>query len=217
MALRTDRLGGWAALPFFADLPRIQAQLDADPHPILPPEDRVFAALEHCQPADTRVVFLGQDPYHTPGVANGLAFSVVAGQKLPPSLRNIYKELGTEFNATPPDGDLTRWADQGVLLLNDVLTVPEGVARGHRKRIGWEALTVQVLDHLSDRPRAFVLWGNDARAHADRLRACGHHVQESVHPSPLSANRGFFGSRPFSSVNRWLIDQGGAPIDWIKA
>lgn len=205
----------WAHLPFFQDdLPAIGAALAREARPVLPPEDQVFAALEACAPPDVRVVILGQDPYPTPGHAHGLAFSVDRSVRpLPRSLGNIFKEMEADVGGTPPNGDLHFWADQGVLLLNDVLTVPAGDARGHR-RLGWQALVPQVLDTLSDQPRAFVLWGNDARAHAPRLDGHGHLVLQSAHPSPLSARRGFFGSRPFSTVNAWLKEQGHAPIDW---
>ena len=181
---------------------------------MLPPAPQVFAALEASAPDDVRVVILGQDPYPTPGHAHGFAFSVEPDvQPLPRSLSNIFKELRDDIGGAPPNGDLRFWAKQGVLLLNDVLTVPAGDARGHR-RLGWQKLVPQVLDALADRPRAFVLWGNDARAHAPRLAGRGHLVLESAHPSPLSARRGFFGSRPFSTVNAWLKEQGHAPINW---
>lgn len=205
----------WGHLPFFRDdLPAIDAALVKDKRDVLPPSDQVFAALEACAPEDVRVVILGQDPYPTPGHAHGLAFSVDGEVRpLPRSLSNIFKELREDVGSVPPNGDLRFWADQGVLLLNDVLTVPAFEARGHR-RLGWQKLVPQVLDALSDRPRAFVLWGNDARAHAGRLDGHGHLVLQSAHPSPLSARRGFFGSRPFSTVNAWLKEQGHAPINW---
>ncbi|MCK0150980.1 uracil-DNA glycosylase [Marivita sp. S6314] len=205
----------WAHLPFFAEaFPGIEDALLAEDREVLPPADRVFAALEACAPADVRVVILGQDPYPTPGHAQGFAFSVAPDvTPLPRSLGNIFKELRADLGDVPPNGDLRFWADQGVLLLNDVLTVPAGEARGHR-RLGWQTLVPQVLDDLSDRPRAFVLWGNDARAHAPRLAGHGHLVVQSAHPSPLSARRGFFGSRPFSTVNAWLTDQGQPAINW---
>ncbi|SHH78393.1 uracil-DNA glycosylase [Marivita hallyeonensis] len=205
----------WSDLPFFREtLPDIQTALADDTGLVLPPPEQVFAALERNAPEDVRVVILGQDPYPTPGHAHGLAFSVdphVA--PLPRSLINIFKELSEDIGPAPPNGDLRFWADQGVLLLNDVLTVPVGAARGHR-RLGWQTLVPQVLDRLADAPRAFVLWGNDARAHSPRLDGHGHLVLESAHPSPLSARRGFFGSRPFSKVNAWLKEQGQPPINW---
>lgn len=205
----------WTHLPFFqCDLPAIRAKLALETREVLPPADRVFAALDACTPQDVRVVILGQDPYPTPGHAHGLAFSVAPDVRpFPRSLGNIFRELADDLGTAPPNGDLRFWADQGVLLLNDVLTVPAGAARGHR-RIGWQRLVPQVLDALHDAPRAFVLWGNDARAHASRLDGHGHLVLQSAHPSPLSARRGFFGSRPFSTVNAWLRDQGHDPINW---
>ncbi|WP_292291367.1 uracil-DNA glycosylase [Marivita sp.] len=206
---------GWAHLPFFRkDLPAIRETLADERRVVLPPAGQVFAALDACAPDDVRVVILGQDPYPTHGHAHGLAFSVAPDvTPLPRSLSNIFKELAEDIGDVPPNGDLRFWADQGVLLLNDVLTVPAGVARGHR-RLGWHKLVPQVLDALNDAPRAFVLWGNDARAHAPRLAGHGHLVLQSAHPSPLSARRGFFGSRPFSTVNAWLKEQGHAPINW---
>ena len=205
----------WRHLTFFQTcLPDIQAALAKETRVVLPPEPQIFAALEACAPEAVRVVILGQDPYPTPGHAHGLAFSVAPDvQPLPRSLGNIFKELRTDLGAVPPNGDLRFWAEQGVLMLNDVLTVPAGDARGHR-RLGWHKLVPQVLGALSGQPRAFVLWGNDARAHAMHLAGQGHLVLQSAHPSPLSARRGFFGSRPFSTVNAWLKEQGHAPINW---
>lgn len=211
MKLDTSRLGGWADLPFFAkDLPAIEAQLPDTGW--LPAPERVFAALELTQPEAVRAVILGQDPYPTPGHAIGLAFAVAPGVALPASLRNIYREMREDLGAAPGDGDLRFWARQGVLLLNTVLTVPAGQANGHRK-LGWQRLTGQVLARLDDAPRAFVLWGRPAQKLGAGLAA--HHLKvESPHPSPLSAHAGFFGSRPFSRVNRWLEARGEAPIDW---
>jgi uracil-DNA glycosylase len=206
---------GWQHLPFFEDsLPNIVEVLEKEERDVLPPSPQVFAALDACMPLDVHVVILGQDPYPTPGHAHGFAFSVDPNVRpLPRSLGNIFKELSADVGRVPPNGDLRFWAKQGVLLLNDVLTVPAGEARGHRQ-LGWQNLVPQVLDALSDRPRAFLLWGNDARSHAPRLAGHGHLVLESVHPSPLSARRGFFGSRPFSTVNTWLKEQGQQPINW---
>lgn len=206
-------VGAWSDLPFFETTwPALEATLARDPLTILPPEERRFAALAHTQPDATRVVILGQDPYHTPGVANGLAFSVAPTAKLQPSLRNIFRELEADTGARPATGDLTPWADQGVLLLNAALTVPEGKAGGHAK-LGWGDLTRQVLARLDDRPRAFLLWGADAQKAAKDLSP--HHLKiETPHPSPLSAHRGFLGSRPFSRVNDWLTARGEPPIRW---
>ena len=196
----------WSHLPFFAEaLPGIAARLEQDPREILPPPHQIFAALTACPPDTVRVVILGQDPYPTPGHAHGLAFSVEPEVRpLPRSLGNIYKELHEEFGATPPNGDLRFWADQGVLLLNTALSVPAGEAGAHA-RLGWSRLTGEVLTALSARPRAFVLWGKHAQSFEPHITA---------HPSPLSARRGFFGSRPFSRVNDWLIARGDTPINW---
>lgn len=212
MRLDRSRLGAWGALPFFArDLPRIEQRLAAESG-YLPPPDRVFAALECTQPDATRVVILGQDPYHTPGKADGLAFSIPGGfaGRLG-SLSNIIKELEADLQTPRRRTDLSDWADQGVLMLNTALTVPEGRAQGHRT-LGWDRLARQVVDRLGDRPRAFLLWGGPAQRFAPADG--GHLVLTSAHPSPLSAHRGFFGSRPFSSVNRWLKERGETEIDW---
>ena len=205
------RLGGWRSLPFFdQDLQRITDQLNAD---ILPSPAQTFAALERCQPEQTRVVILGQDPYHTPGKADGLAFSIPNefGGRLD-SLGNIFQEIHSDTGRRRSRTSLHDWADQGVLLLNTALTVPPGKPKAHAK-LGWSTLVQQVLEHLADTPRAFILWGNPAQAYAKYIGQ-GHLIIQSAHPSPLSAYRGFFGSRPFSKVNQWLIDQGQEPINW---
>ena len=177
----------WAHLPFFVnDLPGIAQVFDADPRAILPPEPEVFAALAACPPAQVRVVILGQDPYPTPGHAHGFAFSVAPDVfPLPRSLANIYRELQSDMGGHPANGDLRFWARQGVLLLNTALTVPAGAAGGHA-RLGWAALTRDVLSTLSDRPRAFVLWGNHAQGFRDAIKGDGHLIVCSAHPSPLS-------------------------------
>ncbi|ANT59114.1 MULTISPECIES: uracil-DNA glycosylase [Roseobacteraceae] len=205
----------WAHLPFFTEeFPRIAEALAAEPRQVLPPEAQRFAALEACAPDDVRVVILGQDPYPTPGHAHGLSFSVEPEiRPLPRSLTNIYKELQEEFGAVPPNGDLRFWARQGVLLLNTALSVPAGNAGAHAK-LGWSGLTAQVLDALSDKPRAFILWGGHAQKFAKHIHGDDHLILASAHPSPLSARRGFFGSRPFSRVNDWLKARGDTPINW---
>jgi len=204
----------WADLPFFtADWPRIKAALAAEPRPILPPEHQRFAALAATPPDATRVVVLGQDPYPTPGHAMGLAFSVTPETPLPKSLKNIYREMADDIGTHPTTGDLTPWARQGVLLLNTALTVPAGMAGGHAK-LGWTSLTEQALSRLSDLPRAFLLWGNHAQKFRKHIRGDHHLILQTAHPSPLSAYRGFFGSRPFSQINNWLASQGHSPIDW---
>ncbi len=208
-----SRLGAWADLPFFTrDWPGMETALAAETRPIFPPDHLRFAALEHTQPDAVKVVILGQDPYPTRGHANGLAFSVTPGTPLPRSLKNIYRELQDDTGNAPETGDLSPWADQGVLLLNTSLSVPEGEANAHAK-LGWSTLTTQVLARLDDAPRAFLLWGNHARKLGASLS--DHHLKlESAHPSPLSASRGFFGSRPFSRVNVWLTARGETPIRW---
>jgi uracil-DNA glycosylase len=162
-----------------------------------------------------RVVVLGQDPYPTPGHADGLAFSVAPGVSLPRSLANVFAEMEADIGCRPPSGDLTEWARQGVLLLNTSLTVPAGRAGGHGG-LGWRRLAGEVLDHVSMRPTAFVLWGRQAQALRRHVRPGPHLFVESAHPSPLSARSGFFGSRPFSRVNEWLADRGEVPIDWCR-
>lgn len=207
----------WAHLPFFTtDWPAIEAALAEDPRQILPPDAQRFAALDHTAPADTRVVILGQDPYPTPGHAHGLAFSVEPDVRpLPRSLNNIYKELEDDVNVSRPNGDLRGWAKQGVMLLNTALSVPAGEADGH-KRLGWATLVHQILAECSKRPTAFVLWGNTAQKLEKYITGDGHLIVKSAHPSPLSARRGFFGSRPFSNVNDWLTHRGHTPIDWSQ-
>lgn len=202
----------WGALPFFRDRwPALAARLaTADPWQ----PAAVFRALELTPRAAVRVVVLGQDPYPTPGRATGLAFSFPPGEPPRDSLRNMLMELQSDLGVTKADGDLSGWARQGVLLLNSVLTVPLGQAHGH-KGWGWEALVRDILQATAaDGPRAFVLWGRPAQKACADLPRTGHLFVESAHPSPLSAYRGFFGSRPYSTVNRWLSAQGAPEIDW---
>ena len=211
----TARLGAWGDLPFFAeDLPGIEDRLKMSDEAVLPPADRVFAALERTQPEATRVLILGQDPYHTPGKADGLAFSIPVGfgGRLD-SLGNIFKELQSDLGVTRTRSDLTDWADQGVLLLNTALTVPAGKAHGH-KALGWTRLVHQVLARLDDNPRALLLWGRPALTLGARMTNPGHLRLATPHPSPLSAHRGFFGARPFSRVNGWLQARGERAINW---
>ena len=180
----------------------------------LPAGPQVLRAFERPL-ADVRVLIMGQDPYPTPGHAIGLSFAVdVAVRPLPRSLGNIYRELRSDLGVEPPvHGDLTGWADAGVLLLNRVLTVAPGQPASHRGK-GWEAVTEQAIHALVGRggPLAAILWGRDAQGLKPMLG--GVPWVESVHPSPLSAHRGFFGSKPFSRVNRMLTEQGGTPVDW---
>ena len=208
----------WADLPFFGrDWPEVRARLVADTRKLQPGPDAVFRALDLCPPEKARVVILGQDPYPTAGNADGLAFSVPPGTRLPASLRNIYREMAEDIGCTPPDGDLGRWAAQGVLLLNTALTVPVGEANGHA-RLGWAPLVAEVVARAAAlRPLVFILWGGPAQKLAARtVDLSRHHVIASPHPSPLSSYRGFFGSRPFSRTNDWLTARGETPIDWCR-
>jgi uracil-DNA glycosylase len=208
-------VGTWAKLPFFTESwPGIKAQIKADPRLILPPDAQRFAALALTPLEETRVVILGQDPYPTPGHANGLAFSTTADvSPLPRSLLNIFKELQADTDLHAATGDLRHWARQGVLLLNTSLSVPAGEANGH-KDLGWNALVQQVLSVTSARPTAYVLWGKQAQRLEKHIHPGDHLILKSAHPSPLSAHRGFFGSRPFSAINTWLAARGSNPVDW---
>lgn len=191
---------------------------------IYPPPKRIFAALNTTPFDQVKVVILGQDPYHGTGTvdgreipqAHGLAFSVPAGVRVPPSLRNIYKEIEAEFGCKLPgaSGNLEGWAQQGVLLLNTVLTVEQGQAASHAKR-GWERITDCLLEQLArvGHKRVFMLWGSHAQAKR-ALLSDGHLVLEAPHPSPLSAHRGFLGCRHFALANDYLVGAGRAPIDW---
>ena len=176
----------------------------------------IFNALHFTSYADTKVVILGQDPYHEPGQAHGLSFSVLPNVPPPPSLQNIFKELREDLGCTIPNhGCLKYWADQGVLLLNAVLTVRAHAANSHKGK-GWEIFTDKIIELLNEheKPLAFILWGNPARAKKSMITNTRHFTVESAHPSPLSADRGFFGSRPFSKVNNFLISVGQKPVDW---
>ncbi len=208
----------WAHLGFFArDWPGIAAAIAADAREVLPPPADRFRALELTPPDAVRVVILGQDPYPTPGHAHGLAFSVPDGTALPRSLANIFREMRDDIGTVPTSGKLEHWARQGVLLLNTALTVPAGDAGGHA-RLGWERLAAEVLaDIAARRPTAFLLWGAHAAKMAAGLPTDGHLFIATAHPSPLSARRGFFGSRPFSRINAWLAQRGEPPIDWAGA
>lgn len=176
----------------------------------------IFNALHYTSYADTKVLILGQDPYHEPGQAHGLSFSVQPNVPPPPSLVNIFKELETDLGCTVPNnGCLEPWARQGVLLLNTVLTVQAHRANSHRDK-GWEIFTDKIISLLNqrDKPVAFILWGSPARRKKAMITNPQHFIVESPHPSPLSAYRGFFGSRPFSKVNKFLESVGEEPINW---
>lgn len=183
---------------------------------IFPSMYDIFNALKYTSYEGTRVVILGQDPYHEPGQAHGLSFSVKKGIKIPPSLVNIYKELKTDVGMEiPSHGELTSWANQGVLLLNATLTVRLGQANSHQS-IGWGIFTDEVIKKLNERsePIVFILWGGNARSKKKYITNPNHLIIESAHPSPLSAYNGFFGSRPFSRANEFLISKGFEPINW---
>ncbi len=183
---------------------------------IFPPQDYIFNALKLTSFKDTKVVIVGQDPYHGVGEAHGLSFSVQKGIKIPPSLQNIYKELEADLGIAPKkDGDLTCWAQEGVLLLNAVLTVEKDKAASHRN-LGWEILTDYIIKVLNtkEEPVVFILWGNFAKEKARFITNPHHFIITSPHPSPFSASSGFFGSKPFSKTNEFLKKNGLKEINW---
>ena len=187
-----------------------------DKKTIYPPKEYLFNALKLTSFKDTKVVIVGQDPYHGEHQAHGLSFSVQKGVKLPPSLQNIFKELESDLGIKPSlDGDLTNWAKQGVLLLNAVLTVEKDKAASHRN-LGWELFTDYIIKTLNkkDEPVVFILWGNFAKEKAKLITNPKHYVIMSPHPSPFSAYNGFFGSKPFSKTNEFLLKNNLKPIDW---
>ena len=183
---------------------------------VYPPGPYMFNAFEHCPFDKVKVVILGQDPYHEPGQAHGLCFSVQPGVQPPPSLQNIFKELQSDLGIVPPkDGTLTKWAERGVLMLNTTLTVRRGQANSH-KNLGWTTFTDHIIEKLNEheQPIVFLLWGGNARSKKKLITAPQHLVLESVHPSPLSAYNGFFGCKHFSKCNAFLEAHGIDPIDW---
>ena len=201
--------------PYWSELMSFVAA-ERDAHQVYPPADEVFAALHLTSYADTRVVIIGQDPYHGPQQAHGLCFSVRRGQRVPPSLRNIHRELHDDLGVDiPAHGNLESWAHNGVLLLNTTLTVRQGEAGSHRGH-GWETFTDRVISAVSDKADrvVFICWGAAARAKSALIDTTRHVILASAHPSPLSAHNGFFGSRPFSQTNTALTAAGLAPIDW---
>ena len=185
-------------------------------HEIFPSAKLIFSAFQHSSFHKTKVVIIGQDPYHGPGQAQGLSFSVPPNFPLPPSLRNIYKELYNDLEVIRMNGNLSPWANQGVLLLNAVLTVRSGEPGSHAKR-GWEKFTEEVISQLSQEKESvvFVLWGAYAQKLAKHIDSQKHLIIQAAHPSPLSANRGgFFGTKPFSKINQYLVETGQEAIDW---
>ena len=205
------------AKPYFQSLLTNIQQQRADGLTIFPSENNVFNAFENVDISEVKVVILGQDPYHGEGQAHGLAFSVLPNIKIPPSLTNIYKELCTDIDdfVTPNHGFLQPWAKQGVLLLNTVLTVQQANAHSHAK-LGWETFTDAVITELNEQNDhcVFILWGAHAQKKGRNINNGKHLVLAGPHPSPLSAYRGFFGSKPFSQTNTWLASKGLSHIDW---
>lgn len=208
-------LDGETNQPYFTQLQEF-VEAERNSATIYPPESEVFTALALTPYADVRVLVLGQDPYHGPGQAHGLSFSVKPGVPLPPSLVNIFKELRDDLDfPMPNNGYLVPWAEQGVLMLNTVLTVRAGEANSHKGK-GWERFTDAAIQAVSAKndPVVFVLWGKPAQKKLALIDADRHVVIQSAHPSPLSARNGFFGSKPFSKINAALEANGSAPINW---
>ena len=201
--------------PYFINLREFLIKEYAEEN-VFPKQDDLWTAFELTSYKDVKAVILGQDPYHGPGQAHGLSFSVEKGIPHPPSLRNMFKELASDIGCEiPKDGTLTGWAKQGVLMLNTVLTVRQGQAHSHRRQ-GWETFTDEVIRLLSERekPVVFILWGRPAQEKKGLINTTRHAIIESFHPSPLSASRGFFGSRPYSKTNKLLELWNEEPIDW---
>lgn len=210
-----DAVGEEFDKPYYTELREFLKEQYAN-ETVYPPKEEIWSAFEHTPFKDVKVVILGQDPYHGPGQAHGLSFSVKPGVRIPPSLRNMFKELKEDIGCEiPQQGTLTKWADQGVMMLNTVLTVRQGEANSHRGK-GWEIFTDEVIRKLSARkePVIFVLWGKPAQLKKELIDLERHDVIEAPHPSPLSASRGFFGSKPYSKVNSLLQKRGEAPIDF---
>jgi uracil-DNA glycosylase len=224
MDLQNGRPMTWADVlseekkqPYFKQIMAlVQSERDAG-KVIYPPQNEVFNAFKHTEFSDVKVVILGQDPYHGPEQAHGLSFSVKPGIKTPPSLANMYKELAQDIDgfAIPSHGNLQQWAEQGVLLLNTVLTVEQGNAHSHAK-IGWESFTDKVIQQLNEQRRGliFLLWGAHAQKKGKIINLDKHKVLSAPHPSPLSAHRGFLGCQHFSKANILLAEQSIQPIDW---
>ena len=214
--------GGWDELlaPLFAD-ERYQKireflKFEYSHHIVYPDMYDLYNCFRYTPLDNVKAVILGQDPYHEPNQAHGLCFSVKKGVKLPPSLVNIYKEIEDDLGIKEPDcGDLTKWANEGILLLNTTLTVREHAANSHSK-CGWAWFTDSVIKLISDNTQnvVFILWGGNARSKVPLIDGTKHYIIQSAHPSPLSAYNGFFGSKPFSKTNNYLTAHGKAPIDW---
>lgn len=212
----------WASLlqdefekPYFKEL-RQFLQNEYKEHTVYPPKDDILNALRLTNYSDIKVVMLGQDPYHGPSQAEGLSFSVKPGMKLPPSLKNIYKELQADMGCDiSNNGSLIKWTQQGVLLLNTVLTVRQSEPNSHKGK-GWETFTDRIIELINKRekPVVFILWGKHAQAKKALVTNDRHFIIEAPHPSPFSANRGFFGSKPFSTCNTFLQSIGEAEINW---
>lgn len=207
--------------PYFKRLEEFLQSEKENRSSVYPPEDLIFNAFMHTPYSEVKVVIMGQDPYHGPGQANGLSFSVPCGIPIPPSLRNIFLEIKNDLQITPPqNGCLSGWARQGVLLLNATLTVRSGEAKSHYGR-GWEEFTNAVIQILLERedPLIFLLWGRSAQEKLEAIlnhRKTPHSVLTAAHPSPLSAHNGFFGCRHFSKVNKLLEEWGKKPINWVS-
>ena len=201
--------------PYMVQLRQFLLQRKQQGATLFPPTSQWFNAFDHTPFEQVKVVIIGQDPYHNPGQAHGLCFSVQPGVKAPPSLIHIYKELESDLGIQNQLGTLTPWADQGVLLLNAVLTVEANSAGAHQGK-GWEQFTDAAIDHLNREREhlVFILWGSYAQKKGARIDNQRHHVIRSPHPSPLSAYRGFFGSRPFSQCNGYLSEHNISPINW---
>lgn len=202
---------------YFQDL-GLFLEKEVDSFVVFPPINQIFSAFQRCSFEQTKVVIIGQDPYHGQGQAQGLSFSVPPAFPLPPSLRNIYKELYDDLKLIRRDGDLRSWADQGVLLLNAVLTVRSGEPNSHAKQ-GWEEFTQEVIQILNNKKHnvVFVLWGAYAQKLLKFIDPQRHFLIQAAHPSPLSANRGgFFKTKPFSKINEYLVGSGQEAIDWAK-
>lgn len=212
-----DLLGAEKQQAYFQSLMAFVAQERASGQVIYPPQQDLFNAFKFCQASNVKVVIIGQDPYHGANQAHGLCFSVRKGNKIPPSLRNIYKELEQDIDSftSPAHGDLTQWATQGVLLLNTVLTVRNAQAHSHKNQ-GWERFTDTVINKISSHLEGvvFLLWGSPAQKKTSMIDTSKHYILTAAHPSPLSAHRGFFGCKHFSQANQILEKTGRAVIEW---